>query len=355
VKTASTVIGIIDGYFEHRLPVWHKEILWALTQGARVYGAASMGALRAAELTDYGMVGVGRVFEWFRDGVLEDDDEVAVVHEDAEHGFRLGSDALVNIRATVERAVRDGIVTRSIAGQLIAVLKATPYPRRCLRTLLRQDVVDADVALRLSAWLAHGWIDQKRVDALELLARIRLESVDSHHSKPRFAFAHTEAWEACLKDFAEAASDTESSCGVIANVEPEELLEELQVGPPEAFHELWSAACARATRSSHNGSGDCAHEFVLAHLIEELRARGVYERVAQRAGHKSALLAAEQIASLRSSPEELVQTYFESFGGAVPEDLEAYARALAFLDAADFVIALARERWYRRRCSSAQT
>jgi hypothetical protein len=39
-----------------------------------------MGALRAAELHTFGMVGVGRVFEGYRDGVYEDDDEVAVVH-----------------------------------------------------------------------------------------------------------------------------------------------------------------------------------------------------------------------------------------------------------------------------------
>ena len=37
-------IGIVDGYFERVPAVWHKEILWAMSQGVRVYGAASMGA-----------------------------------------------------------------------------------------------------------------------------------------------------------------------------------------------------------------------------------------------------------------------------------------------------------------------
>ena len=81
-------IGIIDGYFQWAPAVWHKEILWAIQQGVHVFGAASMGALRAAELAPFGMRGVGRIFEAYRDGVLpgsgdepfEDDDEVAVVH-----------------------------------------------------------------------------------------------------------------------------------------------------------------------------------------------------------------------------------------------------------------------------------
>ena len=40
-------IGIVDGYFERVPAVWHKEILWALQQGIHVFGAASIGALRA--------------------------------------------------------------------------------------------------------------------------------------------------------------------------------------------------------------------------------------------------------------------------------------------------------------------
>ena len=71
------IIGIIDGYFEVTPTVWHKEILWAMAQGIHVYGGASIGALRAAELHPFGMVGIGRIFEAYCDGTLTDDDEVA--------------------------------------------------------------------------------------------------------------------------------------------------------------------------------------------------------------------------------------------------------------------------------------
>ena len=111
-------IGIIDGYFSGAPSVWHKEILWAMSEGVPVFGAASMGALRAAELHEFGMRGIGRIFEAFRDGVLEDDDEVAVVHGPAEIGYLPASEAMVNIRATLalaeaKRRHRRGIAPRA--------------------------------------------------------------------------------------------------------------------------------------------------------------------------------------------------------------------------------------------------
>src|SRR4029077_1266006 len=98
------LIGVIDGYFERVPTVWHKEILWAMAEGIHVYGAASAGALRAAELAGFGMRGIGRVYEDFRDGVLQDDDEVAVLHGPAEVGYPPVTEAMVNIRATLAAA-----------------------------------------------------------------------------------------------------------------------------------------------------------------------------------------------------------------------------------------------------------
>src|ERR1700687_1751155 len=104
-----SAIGIIDGYFERVPAVWHKEILWAMSQGIHVFGSASMGALRAAELAAFGMTGVGAIFEAYRDGLLEDDDEVAVAHGLAEDGYRPLSEAMVNIRATLAAAEAAGV------------------------------------------------------------------------------------------------------------------------------------------------------------------------------------------------------------------------------------------------------
>src|SRR5262249_35596391 len=98
------IIGVIDGYFEVTPTVWHKEILWAMAQGIHVYGSASIGALRAAELWPFGMTGVGRVFDGYRDGSLTDDDEVAVLHGPEELDYPVVTEAMVNVRATLDQA-----------------------------------------------------------------------------------------------------------------------------------------------------------------------------------------------------------------------------------------------------------
>ncbi|MGO7565147.1 TfuA-like protein, partial [Rhizobium johnstonii] len=47
--TPSSIV-LIDGVFAQRPAVRHQEILWAIARGVRMYGEASIGALRAAEL-----------------------------------------------------------------------------------------------------------------------------------------------------------------------------------------------------------------------------------------------------------------------------------------------------------------
>src|SRR5438128_2214252 len=68
-------------------------------------GGASMGALRAAELRTLGMTGVGRIFRWYRDGIVIDDAEVALLHADAEHGYRALTVPLVNVRWSAQRCL----------------------------------------------------------------------------------------------------------------------------------------------------------------------------------------------------------------------------------------------------------
>jgi hypothetical protein len=126
-KEEPAAIGLIDGYFSQVPSVWHKEILWALHKGIRVYGAASMGALRAAELHGFGMIGVGKIFEAYKAGELEDDDEVAILHAPSDAGFFSCSDAMVDIRWTLRAARSGGIISPDLAGRLEAHAKALHY------------------------------------------------------------------------------------------------------------------------------------------------------------------------------------------------------------------------------------
>jgi hypothetical protein len=184
------VIGIVDGYF-HQVPsVWHKEILWALDQGVHVAGAASMGALRAAELHVFGMRGVGRIFEAFRDGVLDADDEVAVVHAPAELGFMPVSEALVDIRATVDAAVVAGVLRPADGWSLIERARALFYADRSWDALLDADGVQLP---EFAAWLPNNRVARKRLDALALLESLRDPPAEPF--RPSFRFEPTLVWE----------------------------------------------------------------------------------------------------------------------------------------------------------------
>ena len=176
------VIGIVDGYFEIVPTVWHKEILWAMAQGVHVFGAASIGALRAAELDVFGMRGIGCIYEAFRDGVLEDDDEVAVLHGPEELGYPPLTEAIVNMRATFDEAMRAGVLAPDVATLLTAIAKSLFYKERTYDAVFdRAATLGLLVGpLRdLAAWLPANRIDQKRRDADALLTAIHAQRAAS--------------------------------------------------------------------------------------------------------------------------------------------------------------------------------
>jgi len=146
-------IGIVDGYFEVIPAVWHKEILVALAEGVHVFGASSMGALRAAELHEFGMVGIGKVFEWYRDEILTGDDEVAVAHASEEFGYRSMSDALVDIRDACAAGVSANILTQELANQLVNISKERYFAERSYEAAANQAESEGANKERLHAWL----------------------------------------------------------------------------------------------------------------------------------------------------------------------------------------------------------
>lgn len=202
-------IALVDGYFDQVPAVWHKEILWALSRGIHVLGAASMGALRAAELSAFGMRGVGRIFEAFASGALEDDDEVAVVHAAAERGYRALSEAMVNIRATLACAEQGGVVSSAERRTLEDLAKARFYPDRSFPRLLADaagmGMAQATIGA-LRDWLPEGRVDQKRRDALELLGKLR-QGAEWLPQPPvvSFELAETDAWLALQTSVAQGA------------------------------------------------------------------------------------------------------------------------------------------------------
>lgn len=104
LRRRPAAIALVDGAFETVPSVWHKELLLALDAGIPVFGAASLGAIRAAELHPYGMRGVGKVFELYRSGAMTRDDAVMIRHGPAELSYVATTVSLVDMLATIDAA-----------------------------------------------------------------------------------------------------------------------------------------------------------------------------------------------------------------------------------------------------------
>ncbi len=278
VSQRPRAIALIDGYFERVPAVWHKELLFALSSGIAVYGCSSMGALRAVELADFGMRGVGQVYTAFAEGRLSDDDEVTIVHGSAENDYRPGSEAMVNVRATLVDAVTQGVIDHTIHDALVAHVKALYYPDRSYSAVLAWAYRNMDTAAvqRLRDWLrAPGSRrDVKREDAQLLLAVLaEPESIEAPLAS--WQFNHTDAWETVRRGFVQANTDDP------ATLPPQEqaLLRILRADPA-SFSSL--ELCARlrtldidAARLDGFVPDEQDHAAALAELCS---ARGLHDR-----------------------------------------------------------------------------
>jgi hypothetical protein len=406
-------IGIIDGYF-HRVPaVWHKEILWAMTQGIHVFGAASMGALRAAELASFGMEGVGAIFQAYRAGVLKDDDEVVVTHGPADTGFKAHSEAMVNIRATFRAAEAHNVISRRTRGILERVAKRCFYAKRIYPLVLRQaaqEGVPSPELEGLRVWLPRGAVNQKRADALELLRRMReFLTAEPPPKRVEFRLENTLQWQRVSRFSGIAAVRTNRAAEITGL---EALLDELGLEAdayPAAYQAalLSHLALLEARSSGYDANGvnvtqmrryfceahglrtpgdvDCwlrdnhltsgrldsllEEEAIRARLFEKietevvsqlpdhLRLVGDYARLLARAQQKKTVL--ERRGSHFATPDEagvspkmLLEWYFTRRGQPVCDDISNYARAHGFGTGELFVRALVREYCYVRALES---
>jgi hypothetical protein len=200
--TGFTPILLVDGYFRSVPSVQHKELLFALSKGIRVYGCSSMGAIRAAELADYGMVGIGTIFQAYRDGVFTDDDEVAVAHADEEYGYRALSIPMVTIRPVLAAAHRQRIVSEGVASTLTAIAKQLFYADRHWETVLQRGLADGLPESELHALRAlvrTSRLDPKRDDAIQALRSImHPEEVVPNSVVPEFE--PTYSWSMLIED-----------------------------------------------------------------------------------------------------------------------------------------------------------
>jgi hypothetical protein len=194
VREGAQVIGIVDGCFEQVAPVWHKEILYALSRGVTVFGAASMGALRAVECEPFGMIGMGKVFERFRSGISFNDADVAQVHGPAELGYIAVSEALVNVCFTLEALQADGSLSIAETEQLQTVAAKMFFKERTWRRLIAASDLSPVRKGEVGDMVRRKIINQKQVDALMLLGHMRAPERLQPQPSRNWAFHRTRQW-----------------------------------------------------------------------------------------------------------------------------------------------------------------
>jgi len=175
MRNPPEIIGIIDGVFFDSAAVAHREIIEAIKNGITVVGGASMGALRASELDSYGMIGVGKIYEMYRSGVLESDDEVAVTYDP--DTMEAMSVPLVNVRATLGFMVESGLLEHEIADPMLDIARKLFYPDRNYRNIVSECmkkglISDKEHGKMLDLLLEHE-VDVKREDAVSVLEMIK--------------------------------------------------------------------------------------------------------------------------------------------------------------------------------------
>jgi hypothetical protein len=168
-------IVLIDGVFHSQMSVFHKELLFSLDHGCWVIGAASIGALRAAECASFGVIGVGEIFARYSSGELVDDDEVALSHGDAESGYAHLSDAFVTIRAALLELVQRGKIDDAEHDALLELQRARWFPDRHLASITHDLAglgAPPDRVAAVDSALRAGFEDPKSADARAAIAAL---------------------------------------------------------------------------------------------------------------------------------------------------------------------------------------
>lgn len=172
LKENPDIIGIIDGVFHQNSAVGHKEILEAINKGIKVFGASSMGALRASELDTLGMIGIGYCYEQYASGEVESDDDVAVMLD--RDTLEPLSIPLISMKYVFSKAVGENILTESEKEELLKITKETYYPKRNYANTLSRSDLDNDKKGELINFIRESE-DIKKEDAKKLIYCIKEE------------------------------------------------------------------------------------------------------------------------------------------------------------------------------------
>jgi hypothetical protein len=192
IADGAKAVGIVDGHYQQVGAVWHKEILLALSEGVAVFGAASMGALRAAECEPFGMVPVGSIARRYCAGSLCDDADVALTNGPAELGFPPLTEPMVDVEATVASLAAQHLISPAGVAAITAGARGIFFADRTVDAIFERLQHPGSVRLR-QLYLAHH-VSQKTRDALELLDLLKSFQPAEAPPNPLWCFANSPFW-----------------------------------------------------------------------------------------------------------------------------------------------------------------
>jgi len=129
-------VGFVDGVFLHEYPPSPIEVYHLATRkNIELIGASSLGALRAVELEKFGMKGIGKIFELYKNGIINADDEVAVTF--VRENNILQSEAMIDIRFNLFLAYKKGVITNQTKKRFAKIAKNIYFPFRNYEDLIK--------------------------------------------------------------------------------------------------------------------------------------------------------------------------------------------------------------------------
>lgn len=174
---STNFVGLVDGLFLQDYPPTPIEVYQLLSnKNFHVVGGASIGALRAIELEKFGMVGIGKIFELFRNGATDADDEVAVTFQQGAGGD-IQSEAMIDIRFNLFVACRKQIIADRVKRAIAKTAKSIYFPYRNYTHVLEQTRLDfPELSTQLdsfSAYINENRLSLKEHDAIKVVEYIK--------------------------------------------------------------------------------------------------------------------------------------------------------------------------------------
>lgn len=170
------IIILIDGVFLQDYPPTPIEVFQVIQKpNFQVYGASSLGALRAVELEKFGMKGYGQVFELYKKNIINADDEVAVTFDNE---YNLLSEAMIDIRYNLFHALKKGIIDKDTKSIMTKIAKNIYFPFRNYDIIINKSINKyphkEEYLKNFQEFISKNRTSIKELDAINLLKKIAL-------------------------------------------------------------------------------------------------------------------------------------------------------------------------------------